>query len=206
MRKILLIIVCLAGMNTVNYAQYSKGKIALGGVIGMSYETTKSTITLKSSSFEILPSGEFFITNNFSVGLEVGYQSSMREYPTGLYVNVEKYTSSMLLFQPFVRRYFVLGEHLTFFGQAQAGVNFGKIKYSTDTYNQSEKSFEAHAGITPGLSFILSKRALIEATFGNIGFSTETQKPENGTKTTITGLTFHLNPAAFGLGVKFFLN
>jgi len=206
MKKILIIIVCLAGMNIPNYAQYSKGKIALGGSFSISYEKTKTNTTSTSSNFEILPSAEYFITNNFSVGMDIGYQSQMSEYPYAPSSNTLKTVNSSFIAQPYVKKYLSLGEHLSFFGKAEVDVSFGKVTTTVASDTQTEKTFEVAAGVSPGLSFLLSKRTLIEATFGTIGFSTETDKPDSGTKTTITGLTFTVNPVAFGLGVKFFLN
>jgi hypothetical protein len=205
MKKTMMIVFCTMFFYNLTYAQLEKGKVALGGVVGFSFQSVKQDdVTDKNISFSILPSAEFFLADKFSLGADVGYMGQIYEYPQENGTNKEVY--SLFLFQPYVKKYLPLGEHMAFFGKGQLIIGFGSYKdtYNDNSYKNSLMQFGF--SIIPGISLLLSKKALLEASIGSIGFTSQIAKDEDDNKTTTNNFSFLLNPAVFTLGFMFVIN
>ncbi len=189
------------------FAQFTdQGNFIIGSTIGFS--TADSKISLESSTgmsvtenpastqFNISPRIGYFLARDFALGIGLDYTlNSIRE------PNEDKRDDSNLLFGPFARYYFQMGNDIAFFGEA----NFG---YGTSTDNQtigegreriSSNIFAIGAG--PGITIISSSGVGLEAMFKYNYARSEFDTESGGVRTTTTTKT---NQFDISLGITIY--
>lgn len=214
MKKLLLAsAVALFGLSN---AQIAKGTVYLSGSAGYSQEETNNGDS-KVENFNVLPTVGYFVAPNLAVGVGVGYQTqTTTEVDTNTIgattiVNTGKVKMPAFVVEPFVRKYWTLGDKLYFFGQLAVPMQFGKVEVEgtsvattgstvTTTSTSSEAKYTS-VGVTvkPGLDYFLNKNWTIEATIGEFGYNNF--KPKDGVAT--NNYNFGLNLAAVTIGVKY---
>lgn len=181
-------------------AQIAKGTTYISGQVG--YEGKKDNNTdVSTDTFKIIPTVGYFVSNDIAVGLGVGYQnaSETTKFTTG----EAKESISAFVVEPFVRKYWNLGEKLYFFGQLSVPMAFGTYKEEVtgmDTQKVNANSFGV--SIKPGLDYVINKNWSVEATIGNFGYNTSKVDME-GAKS-VDNYGFGLNFSNVGFGVKYF--
>lgn len=119
-------------------------------------------------------------------------------------------TTSLFTVSPFMRYMHQVNETFLLYGQAKLGVGFGQREVRSEsaavgsTKAETDLSvFDVHVG--PGVVFVFSPRWAINADWGLIGYSTETEKAEvSGAelKSTESAVGFTLNPGAITFGLN----
>ncbi|QQV04351.1 MULTISPECIES: outer membrane beta-barrel protein [Chryseobacterium] len=200
MKKLLLAAAVVAfGLSN---AQIAKGTTYVSGVVGYS-STEDNNDDTKVENFAVVPTVGYFVAPNLAVGLGVGYASASEKetFQNGF----DKYTQSAFVVEPFVRKYWTLGDKLYIFGQLSVPMQFGNEKMEENLNNTtvSDKVNYNSFGVSikPGLDYFLNKNWTIEATIGEFGYNTS-KYDVDGAKN-VNNFNFGLNLANVGIGVKY---
>jgi hypothetical protein len=193
-------------------AQISKGAIWLGGNIG--YNQNKDapgdqSNSYKYTSFNISPAIGKVVKDNLVIGFNLLYgQNNTEHIQVGIKneVKVSNYGGGVL-----VRQYVPVVSRLYIFGDANAGFTLLKTDY-INTYNSSiskstSKGWAANLGITPGLSYGITKKLHLETSLSNLFAISYTKSKSSGDKyhRFSTGLATD-GKAQFNIGCRFLFN
>lgn len=237
--KNLFLVSILAMAIGVN-AQIESGKIMVGGSLGLSTSggaseeinsgTSETTDLDKRFSFSIVPQAHYFLSENLSVGMGIGY-SFTRYTNINYFVNgTDKFDqvikTSLVLFLPQARYYKSLGKKFYLFGEVGIPVMIGsqsQLKWN-DTGDGviEDDSVNKVSGLgfdlSLGLDYAISDHFVLEAGLGllNMSYSnvksTDTDKDgKNGEITKETNFNFSvntdnlLNLGSLTIGVKYIL-
>jgi len=130
MKKLLVAgAVALFGLSN---AQIAKGTVYLSGTANYS-STENNNNDNKVDDVRIVPTAGYFVASNVAVGLGVGYASNINK--TTFDNGYDKFTQSAFVVEPFVRKYWTLGEKLYFFGQLSVPMEFGNAKAEENLNN-----------------------------------------------------------------------
>lgn len=202
MKKVLLTAVAVFAFSFANAQDsttggFSKGNIMLSGGIGIGSE---SQDVQKSSGFSVTPKVGYFLTNNFVVGLALGFESTKDE--NGAANPIVKNTTTSL--GVFGRYYFTPASQFSFFGEL--GVNSMSTKEKTTNPSpipSSEVKFNGFdVVLAPGVSYFLSKSFALETSIGVLGYQTEKQKDLPGAKSK-NSFNFGVNLSDIKLGLVY---
>ncbi len=173
------------------------GKISISGSVGFSTGSSESEVTSggttvnekgpTTTNMNLLPSVQYFLSSNLSVGLGVGYGSTKisTEEDIDDGTKIESTTTiSQISLAPMVTYYKGLGNDK--FGltiSAMLPLGFGGVKSEiksgsttvTDESNLNSISFN----IQPGLYYFPTKKVMLTANIGNIfSYTKDTQKED----------------------------
>ncbi|MBB6370222.1 outer membrane beta-barrel protein [Chryseobacterium shigense] len=198
MKKLLLAgAVALFGLSN---AQIAKGTTYLSGTLNFS-STHDNNDDSKVNDLTLVPTVGYFVGTNVAVGVGVGYASHVEK--TEMASGYDKSTMQGVIVEPFVRKYWTLGEKLYIFGQLSVPMQFGNSKFEesignvTNTAKYDFNSFGV--SIKPGLDYFLNKNWTIEATIGDFGYSNFKYKDAKS----VDNYNFGLDLASVGIGVKY---
>lgn len=122
------------------------------------------------------------IKNNWIVGAGFGFNYIKQRNKSGS--SFQEIISHSIGVNVFARKFHPFSDRYGIFGQGDIGVAFGKVKSEVNQGNNFESKFNTVSVMArPGFYFKPAKRLIIEATFGNLGFSHTVSKPESGSKT-----------------------
>ncbi|MBX2960983.1 MAG: outer membrane beta-barrel protein [Cyclobacteriaceae bacterium] len=172
----------------------TKGTKFIGGSFGFS--TTKSDDTYKSTGFSIGPGMGYYIMDDLALGGFIGYNYSKSDYPNS---NSFSTFSGIGLNAFLLKNYRVANN---FFFTLRPGLSFGtsKQKYSSESFNYS--NFSLGMGISPGIMLFLNKKFALQTSIGNLGYSYERRKPDNGSESINThnfGVNGTLSTSSFSI-------
>lgn len=214
--KLFLIALLFVGWQASVYSQLGQGTFKVGGefTVSSAQEKTKSNNNTSdgptSTSFVVMPELEYFLAENFSAGLGIGYSFDKATTTSGS----TEYTSKRGLFHlnPYVRKYFPLGNQVAFYGQAGLGFAAGTTKHETKvgstTTTTETNSSSLSLGITPGIILNLSEKISIEAGLGFVGYTSDVEKSGSGNnevKDITNRITFSVAPSYITFGLKYAL-
>lgn len=150
----------LIGASMAAKAQTSAGTIMLGGGFNFSSSTEETASDdLKSSSFSLVPSVGYFVSDNFAIGIDLGFNSSK-------YTNDDKETSFQ--FSPYARFYkFLAEEKFAIYGQG--GVYFESGKYDPETGNET-KTGAFGIYVAPGFAYFFNEKWALDLQLRGISF------------------------------------
>ncbi|WP_326983756.1 outer membrane beta-barrel protein [Chryseobacterium sp. MYb264] len=198
MKKVLLAgAIALFGLSN---AQIAKGTTYLSGTVNFSSNEDNNT-DRKIDKLTLVPTVGYFVGTNLAVGVGVGYTQSTNKVEND--VTNTKFTKSAFVVEPFVRKYWTLGEKLYIFGQLSVPMEFGSDKNEATVANVSTSSKDKFnsfgVAVKPGLDYFLNKNWTIEATIGEFGYSNFKYKDAKS----INNYNFGLDLASVGIGVKY---
>ena len=194
------------------FAQFQSGNILLSGTLifnaSQSENTNGSTTTKgpKTTTFELGPAIEYFVTNKISIGGEIDFTNEKTDNKNPGGGNIETIDrTNMTTISPYASMYFINEERFALFCKLGIGFGFGKTKNEVITGNTTVtntaniSSFEI--GIKPGVAVHLSEKFGMTATIGMLGYSSyKTDDGNNEFKNTSYGL--RLSPS-LGFGIFF---
>jgi hypothetical protein len=195
-------------------AQHSQGNISVGGTFNLQFTTNKtessnnSQTTSKVTSFTLLPSAEYFIANDLSLGLGIGYTLSRTKDEThSTYEYI--YTERRFILNPYVRKYWGLGDRASIFAQASLTYGFGKdiedYKYSNTTTTYKYDASQFSLGISPGVQLQVSGSIALEAAFGFVGYTHESVDTGSNSSASAGSVIFNLDPSTLQFGIRYTL-
>jgi hypothetical protein len=172
-----------------SYSSYgfSKGDFVVTGAFGVKSSSVGGT---SSTSFKILPSLGYFVSDKIAIGGTLGYVQN------GSGSGIVNTATNDFIVGLFGRYYMKPKSQFTFFGQGLLSF----VSSSPQTGNGSSTTFGL--GFSPGLNYFVSNRFSLEATFGEIGFKS-TSVSGGGSSNTGFNFGFDLTDIGFGLNYKF---
>lgn len=225
MKKVILAAALLAATLS-SFAQIPAGTISFGGQLGLSTSSSKDKATVGSTttetdgpsrtSFSFLPQAQFFLMENLSAGVQIGYSLSSDKSTSnsGTVIVETTVRNGGFVFAPFGRYYYMLDDKFGFFGEAGVPLFIGgkTIESKTGTLSNTNESdiFSVGFRVSPGFVFFPTKSVGIEAKLGNllgVGYTTDTDE-SNGNKfsTRTTSFDFiNINTLSFSLGLMYYL-
>lgn len=198
MKKLLLAgAVALFGLSN---AQIAKGTTYVSGTLNFS-STENNNNNQTNNELTLVPTVGYFVAPNLAVGVGVGYASATKKVDGELIDT--KFTKSAVVVEPFVRKYWTLGEKFFIFGQLSVPMQFGNDKNEVSTNNTSvttkDKFNSFGVAVKPGLDYFLNKNWTLEATIGEFGYSNFKYKDAKS----VNNYNFGLDLASVGIGVKY---
>jgi hypothetical protein len=192
MKKIMLSIFALGtlAINAQDVTGFSKGNVALNGEV--------RNLSTKILDANVSPSLMYFVADNIALkgGLSFGNQS-------GTNAGVSTGESSEFGINFGANYYFTKGAFSPFIG---ANVEFGSGSTKSAGANPTEtKMSSVGVNLAPGVNAFLSKRFAINATFGNLGYSSETNTSATNVETVTNDFGLDFNMKSMRLGVTFLL-
>ena len=227
MKKQFLLLALLGGTATAAQAQsaIAAGTISLGGSIGYSSSTGKTSYSAgntsftdegKRSQFSLVPTVGYFLADNLAIGLSLSYQaysnagSTYRTNSPGTN-RAELDPATVIQVGPYVQYYKMLSDQFGVLGTLNGGYQSTRdLEYSSDRNSavvQETKASGLYAGLTPGIIFFPIPKFGISAAIGGLGFSrlnydypTNSGTVPGGYERTQSdfGLTFGLDQLKFG--------
>ena len=172
------------------------GKISFAGSVGFSTGSSESEVTSggttvneegpTTTNMNLLPSVQYFLSSNLSVGLGVGFGNTKISSEEDIDdTKIESTTTiSQISLAPMVTYYKGLGNDK--FGltiSAMLPLGFGgvksEIKSGSTTVTDESKLNSISFNIQPGLYYFPTKKVMLTANIGNIfSFSRDTQKED----------------------------
>lgn len=167
------------------------------------------------NSFAFNPLGGYALSNNFIVGLGLGYVRGSNEDDNtdsgGSITEFESETTTYSIF-PYARKFFSVSPNFAFFLQ-------GEARYS-DISNESDRTFDGTTtnsnsdgeswffGIRPGITYFVSKRFALEANLGTLGYTTSNTEANNSSGATTESdrnqFAFELNASNLFFGLSYY--
>jgi len=213
MKKVLFSLILISAIGFKGLAQHEQGNISVGGTFNLSFATDKNesgNVTKKgpkTTDFTLLPSLEYFIGNDMSLGLGIGYTvSTEKDNPD---VSYHSYSERMFVLNPYFRKYWSLGNKASIFGQASLLYGFGKdvIKYeytnATTEYKYDISKFSL--GIRPGFQFMASDHLALEASFGFVGYENYSRDTGTENNTSSDAFTFNFDLTTIQFGIRYYI-
>ncbi len=193
-------------------AQIPKSVTFISGQIG--YSTTKDNSTgSKAESFQFVPTVGYFFAPNWVMAGSLGYKTEISEMENR--ITPEQWqssrdVSSAMIIIPSLRKFWVLDDKFSLFGQLDFPLEFGKIKNETETTSGSStvieklenNYFSYGISVKPGIDYALNPRWKIAATLGEIGYTSAKKESVEGTK---NKLNFGLSLSSVNFGLKYIL-
>jgi outer membrane protein len=165
MKKIIFTIL-LATVVGVASAQFSQGRMLVGGDFSFSSNTEKAkgggtTVTLgKTTTFELGPQFGYFIIDNLAIGAALDVSLTM-EKPEDA-DNEPEITTTVFALSPFVRYYLDQG----IFFQGEFNLGSGKTKQSLGSISQETKFGLTGLGLGVGYAYFLNDNVAVEPLIG----------------------------------------
>ncbi|QRM90501.1 outer membrane beta-barrel protein [Lacinutrix sp. WUR7] len=166
---------------------FAQGDIFLSGSVGFGNETTGD---VKSNVFTIAPKAGYFVSDNIAVGVKLGYTSWKGDNDGTDTVDANEFAGGV-----FGRYYMTPANQFSLF--AELGVDYT----SSDDKLADLKSDGVSAGFAPGISYFVSDKFAIEASFGILGYSTE-KADFDGAEST-DNFNFGLNFSNINFGIVY---
>jgi hypothetical protein len=202
-----------AGLDLSYYSNNSESSNTNGGVTQTNSKYTYSYLNLG-------PSAQYFVADNFSVGLGVGISNNKNSNENPISKDKNSYSSDGTNFNIFARKYLNCGTNFyTFF---ELKINMSSSKGSQDQFNGTNstttttKNEYSNSGgsINVGFAWLLTERLMVQSQFGMIGYSMYTQKTninaagDNYNSSKGSGLNFGIftGDYVFNLGFAYRLN
>ncbi|MDJ1501687.1 outer membrane beta-barrel protein [Xanthocytophaga agilis] len=203
MKKIFIAAIAMISAMTAT-AQVEQGKLFINGQFGVSSKSYEANSNYKYSSFALTPSVGYFVSDQFAVGLGLGFTTTKNKYINN--TNVVTETTPTVNVSPFVRYYIpTSGDKFHFFAQSRLGFGFGKEKTKTEFANSTNttesKVNTIDFSISPGFAFFPSSHWATELTLR--GFYINSVNPQGGNNNNTT-IGLDVNSLSPSLGISYF--
>jgi outer membrane protein len=200
MKKIILSVAAVMAFGFANAQDkkessegFSKGDVFVTGAFSLGSTNNKNNDE-KTSSFEIAPQVNYFVTENISVGLKVGFASDKAD------VNgVDTQDDSSVSFGLAGRYYFTPASKFSLFGELGA-------EYVSTTDNLSTPEFKVNgfgAGLGLGMNYFVSSNFSIEAGVAVLNFASAKADVTGAENVTAFSFGGDWRAVSFGVNYKF---
>ncbi len=213
MKRIVILMLIAVGPLKV-FSQISSGSLVVGGAFSLSLSKDKTEEGSNTedgpsrTNFSLIPDVEYFLADNLSVGIGIGYTLNKSKTENSISETISK--NGMFTISPYLKKYFSLGDRAYFYGQAQASLGFGKTtietKSGSTTVTTERNSSMFSIGVIPGFRYDISDKVGLEAGIGFLGFTQDVDKSKNGNtnRRDITNtFSFRFVPNSLSLGIRY---
>lgn len=195
-------------------AQIKRGSVLLGGDFSFYSQVSENTTNkYTANNFYFAPSFGKAVKENTIWGGQM-YLGFGKNY-SGI-ISAGDSKQNLYGAGVFHRKYKTIGGNFYLFLQGDLNAQFGKIEYNTPDLNYDQKSIYINTSLYPGISYLLSKKLVLEAGFRDIveiGYIKEKREGYNfgsviNTSSNSFSLTSSLNNfnSALSVGFRLFLN
>lgn len=199
MKKIIFSLVALASFSFATAQEqpadggFAKGDIFVTGAFSVGSTNDKNT-DAKTSSFEIAPQVNYFVTENISLGARIGYASDKEETN-----GVDTADDSSISFGLEGRYYFTPASKFSLF----TGLGFDYVSETDNLSNPEfkENGFDVALGF--GLNYFVTSNFSIEANFALLSYETRKADVTGAENVTDFNLGSEMRAITFGLNYKF---
>lgn len=200
MKKIILTVAAVFAFGFANAQDkkessegFSKGDVFVTGAFSIGSTNNKNNDE-KTSSFEVAPQVNYFVTENISVGLKVGFASDKAD------VNgVDTQDDSSVSFGLAGRYYFTPASKFSLFGELGA-------EYVSTTDNLSTPEFKVNgfgAGLGLGMNYFVSSNFSIEAGVAVLNFASAKADVAGAENVSAFSFGGDWRAVSFGVNYKF---
>ncbi|WP_420571472.1 outer membrane beta-barrel protein [Kordia sp.] len=160
----------------------------------------------KRTHYNINSSYSYAISDNFFIGLGLGYSHVIQEQDDRSdQVDFESKNNTYRIF-PYVRYYKGIGKKLAFFIQGETRFSFSKTELENEGDWRTKNLF---IGVRPGLTLILNKNLALETSIGSLGYSSSDSKNNanaisNDYNSDSKGFGLSLNTSNLLFGVNYY--
>ncbi|MCB0848584.1 MAG: porin family protein [Bacteroidetes bacterium] len=201
MKKVFIMLVVIITIASSAHAQ--KGNIMINGNLGYFAGNQKSgNNTDKHSEFRFIPGAGYYLSDNFMVGLSLGYYSDVDD-PDG---KLKTKTNGFMI-GPFARYYKTLSDIFSLYGQFDFLYISGKTE-DIDYFGFSgeQKMNGCSISVSPHISANVGKGFAINFGFGSLGYNSSTTKSDYGDKTKDNTFGLDLNGSTLDWGISYTFN
>lgn len=159
-------------------AQPDARQLFIGGNIGIYGDSEKfkdgGNIANEQSntSMDLLPKAGYFFSDRLAAGIQTGISSSVSKFPED---DPDKRSSFIFILAPF-GRYYLISKTGGLFAEASLEFGMGKRKTYNEAGTVETNLSTISAGVSPGVYYYITPKISLEAKFGWMGFSSETEK------------------------------
>lgn len=209
---IALLLACstVFAQNTDEKFKIPKNKWVLGGSLNFNYSDSEDLASenqnliyeSKSNSLGINPDFGYLITDNLVMGLKSGFSFGSSEFSgtTGAFLERD---FELLSISPYIRKYFPLGSKFAF--TLEGGATFYKRwDNSADSSNNDiskRNTTSLFIGVTPGMSYSLSKKVYLYSNLGSLGYNYTQWETIDGSKSKNNSFSLNLFTTNLNFGV-----
>lgn len=201
MKKLILSICAFMAVYTASNAQFSAKEILVGGSFDYTYQDSKTTDDLKSTSnyLTITPEVAYMLTKSVAIGIDFGVLSSKSTSQNNIYtilgntIVTSKNTNKFFSPSIFIQKFFPISSNLYWSMKTEVGYGWGKSTYGEDSQKYTALGF----GISPELDYFISKKVGIKANFNGLNYTYTSYKNENKSNR----FSVNLNPSNWEFGV-----
>lgn len=226
MKKILTLAVVLSSI--FSFAQQSetkdklvleKGIWSLGGNLGFTTQNrnydrdSNNNMEANTNTFNVNPKIGLLVKDNLEMGIDLNFGHSKTNIDNNTENEKSNYSNNSLGFSPYVKAYHSINHNLALFlkGEVSYSRDWSKSENENPSSN-SGKGFNFFAGLTPGITYFLSKTVALDANLGRIGYQYNESKSENFSnsnqvdklESTANTFLFTINPSDFLFGLSFY--
>jgi hypothetical protein len=167
-------------VSIVSGAQIKRGEKMLGGDLQVLFSKLKqesNNSTSKLRNIVVSPSIGFGFNNNWIAGAGISFQHAQSKSVMGT-DDIEEKTNLVAL-AVFLRKFHAFNEDVGLFGQLDLSYGFGKVTDQSALFQLNEADATSYAAtVSPGIYFKPTKRIILEAVFGRIGYiNSEIERP-----------------------------
>jgi len=205
MKKLILLVAAVAGLGSLNAQSIGKGAIQLGGTVGFNSTTDKPAQGSNNeetwTDFNVTPRAAYFITDDISVGLGIGFASSTYKADP----NANERTTTGLSFTPNVSYYKMFNDQFGLFGSLGIGYTMGSTE-TKNVANSKTSNTGLNVGVTPGIIFFPADKWAIHAQLTNgLGYSSTSYKANDTDINTVSSFGLNLGLSNVAFGVSYFI-
>jgi len=199
MKKIFFCILLICAALPLSVKAQETNKFWLGGNFGY---IVKKQNDLNLTSYKILPEFGYAWSNQWAVGISIGYVHSEASSPYFYDFLPSSYrlATQGIVIAPFIRFSFLQGGLAKLFVDGGIAFSNGEVKVSNPMNETSYDSQSSELGLRPGVAFNVSKHIAIIGKFGFLGM--QYQKIHNEEYYTF-GLDFDMTQLQIGVNISF---
>lgn len=226
----IVILLAASAISTSSFAQIEKGTVFIGGrsvfsTSSSSLSSTSGSSDSKSTGFSIEPQAGYYVSKNWAIGLGFTIRTSNStqndlNIGTTDFANQQKQQNDFG-FNLLARYNKALSKRFAFFvnGTLSTGLWYKEkntieqktgpttIMNTTIIESRFGQSPNFNLDIRPGVTYFITPKFGIEATFASVFASYSSSKPTTSNqniKSSAFNLGYNLYPAGFGLGVHYY--
>ncbi|WP_107039747.1 outer membrane beta-barrel protein [Brumimicrobium mesophilum] len=183
-------------LEPTEFSQPTKGDYILGGTLGFNLNTTPILgVQSRSLRFLIAPSFGKFISDKYLIRGGLGYSHSSNYYGSSSFENIAGRTNSFSL-RFGVTRFYPIVDKLYFTLEGYIGGGLVLDNFSNGNLNTN--STNATIGVSPGLTYFINNRWMINSSMGVVNY-----KVSGGSGVNTHTINADLSANSFRLGVSY---
>lgn len=191
-----------------NKFQIEEGSWSLGGLVsigGGNREDVDMDPYQNSNSFGFIlrPEVGYFISDNFALGLSIGYSYARTKYD-GEELR-DKSIRHGVMFSPYVRKFIPISPKLAFALMGSLNYRYDQYKNIGDRNLDKTEINTYGVNLRPGFSYLLSNRLTLDATIGNVYYSYMSQHDNGREDFSRSNYGLDLSSNIF-LGIRYYIN